>query len=369
MERVPGVMIGLGANVGDARSTLTHAVAALGRLEGVCVAGVSSLYETKPVGVTDQPDFLNAAVDLAVEARGDPATSAIELLVQLKGLEQGFGRERRGRWGPRELDLDLLLFDGHRLSVERPPEAVPASAAIDPGAATRLLEVPHPQMRERLFVLAPAAELAGELVPPGWDETIEAARRRRVGAEGPDAVRIVGSWSPEDGTWLSPSGGPIEIERASLDQAAAIARAHTAAAEASYRGYGPPDPDGLARRTRVWNDILGNPQHRAFVARDDGRIVGIMSVGQFRDEAGLGALHVLYVMPPWWGSGAGQQLLDLAHRELARDFEVAQLTVLAANDRARRFYERNGWVEGETLTEPHFGDVPTEVTRYRRRVR
>lgn len=361
--------IGLGANVGDARGTLTQAVAALARLPGANVRGVSSLFRTRPVGVTDQPDFLNAVVELQVPIGTDPAASAIDLLVQLKDLERSFGRRRRDRWGPREVDLDLLLFGDHRLAVERPSEAVPASAAIDPGAATRLLEVPHPQMRDRLFVLAPLAELAGDLVPPGWDETIEEARRRRAIAEGHDAVHIVGTWSPADAAWLSPTGGIIELRRADIGEAGAIARAHTAAADAAYRGYGPPDRDGLTRRTGVWGEILAHPGHGAFIALDADRIIGIMSIGQFRDEARLGGLHVLYVMPPWWGSGAGQRLLELAHGELAKRFDVAQLTVLTANTRARRFYERNGWVEAETLVEPHFGDVPTEVTRYRRTLR
>ena len=71
-------------------------------------------------------------------------------------------------------------------------------------------------------------------------------------------------------------------------------------------------------------------------------------------------------MEPWWGSGAGQQLMDHAHAELAKEYDSAQLTVLTANARARRFYERNGWVEAETVVEPHFGGIPTEVTRYRR---
>src|SRR5262249_29115288 len=101
--------IGLGANLGDARATLTAAVAALGALPGARLRGVSRLYRTTPVGVTDQPDFLNAAVALDVPAGRDSATGAIALLVELKRLERESGRQPRGRWGPRELDLDLLL--------------------------------------------------------------------------------------------------------------------------------------------------------------------------------------------------------------------------------------------------------------------
>ncbi len=191
--------VGLGANVGSSRRTLTSAVPALDGLPGVRIAGVSRLYETTPVGVTDQPDFLNAVAALDVVAPDDPAAGAVSLLVALKDIERSFGRQRRGRWGPRELDLDLLLYGRHRLAVERPPRAVPRSAAIDPGAAVRLLEVPHPSMAGRLFVLAPLADLAPRLVPPGWHETVETARRRRAIIEGPGSARPIGAWA--DGGW------------------------------------------------------------------------------------------------------------------------------------------------------------------------
>jgi len=192
--------IGLGANVGDARRTLADAVAALGDLPGARLSGVSRLYRTRPVGVTDQPDFLNAVVALDVRAGGDPAAGATELLVRLKGLERELGRRRRRRWGPRELDLDLLLFGRARLAIERPPEGAPISSQVDPGAAARLLEVPHPSMAERLFVLAPLSDLASGLVPPGWHMTVGTAARRRSEAEGPGAVLPVGTWAGD--RWL-----------------------------------------------------------------------------------------------------------------------------------------------------------------------
>jgi 2-amino-4-hydroxy-6-hydroxymethyldihydropteridine diphosphokinase len=185
--------IGLGANVGDARRTLTDGVAALGALPGARLRGVSRLYRTKPVGVTDQPDFLNAVVALDVPAGLDPAAGATNLLVALKDLEREFGRRKRQRWGPRELDLDLLVFGRHRLAIERSPDGVPLSASIDSGTAARLLEVPHPSMRERLFVLAPLADLAPGLVPPGWPESVETARRRQVVVEGKGAVIPIGA--------------------------------------------------------------------------------------------------------------------------------------------------------------------------------
>ena len=190
--------IGLGANVGDARDTLTAAVAALPALPDARLRGVSPLYRTKPVGVVDQPDFLNAVVALDVPAGPDPATGATALLVALKQLEAGFGRQPGERWGPRELDLDLLVFGRARLAIERPPEGQPATAALDAGAAARLLEVPHPSMGERLFVLQPLADLAPGLVPPGWHETVATAAARRRAVEGDDAVTLVRGW-PEDG--------------------------------------------------------------------------------------------------------------------------------------------------------------------------
>ena len=193
--------VGLGANVGDARRTLAEAVAALAGLPRARIRGVSRLYRTKPVGVTDQPDFLNAVIALDVPAGATPAEGATELLVNLKRLEREFGRRRRRRWGPRELDLDLLVFGRARLAIARPPEGAPLTADVDPGAAARLLEVPHPSMAERLFVLAPLGDLAPGLVPPGWHETVATAARRRAPVEGESAVRPAGKWARD--RWLA----------------------------------------------------------------------------------------------------------------------------------------------------------------------
>ena len=200
MGRRARAYIGLGANVGDAQGTLTQAVGALGALPGARLRGVSRLYRTTPVGVTDQPDFLNAVAALDVPAGSDAASGATMLLIALKELERTFGRQRRRRWGPRELDLDLLVFGRARLAIERPRAGVPLSAAIDPGAATRLLEVPHPSMAERLFVLAPIADLAPGLVPPGWYETVRTAANRRRAIEGPDSALPIARWAGE--RWL-----------------------------------------------------------------------------------------------------------------------------------------------------------------------
>ena len=132
--------IGLGSNLGDREGNLRAAVARLAELGRV---RVSSFRETDPVGVTDQPKFLNAAAELSTDL------PARDLLDALLAIERDFGRDRarEERWGPRTLDLDLLLY---------------ADELIDePG-----LTVPHPRLAERRFVLEPLHELAPGLVLP-----------------------------------------------------------------------------------------------------------------------------------------------------------------------------------------------------------
>ena len=184
--------MGLGANMGDARANLERAVRALAALPGVGLHGVSGLYRTRPVGVVDQPDFLNAVVALDVPAGPDPETGALALLAALKSLEHSLGRQPRERWGPREIDLDLLVFGRYALRVERPDG--------------RWLQVPHASAHDRLFVLAPLDELVPGLRPPGWHETVETARRRRTEIEGRDAVRFVGTWLPRQQRWSEMRG-------------------------------------------------------------------------------------------------------------------------------------------------------------------
>ena len=183
--------VGLGANLGDADATLAAGVRALAALPGARLRGVSRLYATAPWGVIDQPEFRNAVVALDVPAGPAPATGATALLVTLKSLERAFGRVERRRWGPRELDLDLLVFGRARLSVERPP----AGRSADPAKAALPLTVPHAEARRRLFVLAPLADQAPGLAPPGWGETVATALRRQVSAEEPGSVRPIGAWA------------------------------------------------------------------------------------------------------------------------------------------------------------------------------
>jgi 2-amino-4-hydroxy-6-hydroxymethyldihydropteridine diphosphokinase len=194
--------VGLGANLGDATATLEAAVSELGRATRGRLLGVSRLYETEPVGVTDQPSFRNAVAALDVPAGPDPATGAVRLLVALKAIERMFGRRRRRRWGPRELDLDLLVFGRHRLEVERPPDGVSVDPVKAASPGGRLLVVPHAEMASRLFVLAPLADLVPRLVPPGWTETVATARDRRERIEGAAAARPIADWDESRRGWV-----------------------------------------------------------------------------------------------------------------------------------------------------------------------
>jgi 2-amino-4-hydroxy-6-hydroxymethyldihydropteridine diphosphokinase len=195
--------IGLGANLGDATATLAAGVRALAALPGARLRAVSRLYATEPVGVVDQPPFRNAVAALDVPAGPDPAIGATALLIGLKQLERAFGRQDRERWGPRELDLDLLVFGRARLALDRPP----AGLSLDPGKADTLLVVPHRDAAERLFVLAPLADVAAGLVPPGWTETVATAAARRRLVEGAIAARPIASWDAVRSAWRPLTGG------------------------------------------------------------------------------------------------------------------------------------------------------------------
>ncbi len=206
-RRTARAYIGLGSNVGDPARTLASAVEAIADLPGVRVAGVSRLYATVPWGVTDQPEFRNATVaaDIRYDDRA-PADAALGILGRLKTIERAAGRRRRRRWGPRELDLDLLVFGRHRIDVERSLAARSVDANVDPAKAAKRLEVPHRYLGERLFVLAPLADLAPRLVAPGRTETVETARRRAAAREPPGSVRVVGVWDPARRTWRPVTG-------------------------------------------------------------------------------------------------------------------------------------------------------------------
>ncbi len=133
------VFLGLGANLGDRRATLRAAVLRL--REVVTDLRVSSLYESKAWGVTDQPPFLNAV------ARGETALTPLALLDAIQEIEHDLGRVRKQHWGPRVIDIDILLYGTERIDQPR-------------------LVVPHPYMTQRSFVLRPLADLAAGLTLP-----------------------------------------------------------------------------------------------------------------------------------------------------------------------------------------------------------
>jgi 2-amino-4-hydroxy-6-hydroxymethyldihydropteridine diphosphokinase len=144
--------IGLGANLGDREAMLRAAVEQLAAEPGIEVVAVSPMHETDPVGYAAQPRFLNAAA--AVETELPPR----DVLDRLLGIERRLGRTRDGpRFGPRTIDLDLLLYGNERID--------------EPG-----LEVPHPRLHERLFALEPLLELDPQLELPGRGPLAEIVR-------------------------------------------------------------------------------------------------------------------------------------------------------------------------------------------------
>jgi GNAT superfamily N-acetyltransferase len=157
------------------------------------------------------------------------------------------------------------------------------------------------------------------------------------------------------------------VRRATRSDVPELARVHTESAVAAHAHVGPPEIGGRERRTANWTRVFDEAIGTPHLAELDGAVVGILNFGPARDEAGTGELYVLYVVPGHWGLGTGQLLLDKAHDELGSAFDEAILNVLADNPRARRFYERNGWLLDEIRVEPQFGDAPTEIARYRRR--
>ncbi len=134
--------IALGANLGDAVHTVREAFVALDQLDQVRVISHSALYRTAPVGLLDQPDFINAV------AAVDTTLTPHALLAALLALESDFGRQRREKDGPRSLDLDLLLYAEQQIIS---PELI----------------LPHPRLHLRAFVLVPLAEIAPDLALPG----------------------------------------------------------------------------------------------------------------------------------------------------------------------------------------------------------
>lgn len=135
------VYLSLGGNLGDRAEYLRAAIDALGAVPGVRVMRVSGVYETAPFGPIEQPSFLNLAAEI------ETVLEPLELLNAVKEIERRLGRRPRAHWGPREVDIDIILWD-------------------DSVVETAELTIPHREFRNRAFVLQPLAELAPNAVDP-----------------------------------------------------------------------------------------------------------------------------------------------------------------------------------------------------------
>lgn len=147
--------LSLGSNIGDRESNLREAMDRLGRIGNV--EAVSSLYETEPVDVLDQPWFLNCAIKMRT------TRSPQELLSDVLAIEREMGRERVRPKGPRNIDIDILLYNAEIIDI--------------PG-----LTIPHPRMADRLFVLEPLAEIAPNLIHPKLEQPVITLKNRLSGS-------------------------------------------------------------------------------------------------------------------------------------------------------------------------------------------
>ena len=150
MENAITCYLGLGSNLGDRRGNLAEALQRLANHRQVEIVQTSSIYETAPVGPQDQPDFFNQVT------QAEMTCSARQLLMAVQEIERGMGRVRSRRWGPRNIDIDILLYGDQ--TIDQPD-----------------LKLPHPQMLNRQFVLVPLAEIAPDLILPDGQRAAEAA--------------------------------------------------------------------------------------------------------------------------------------------------------------------------------------------------
>ncbi len=150
--------LGLGANLGNRQQTIKQALRELAAQPTIKVDAVSSLYQTAPVGRTDQPNFLNAAAAIRT------ILTPMELLAYILQLEQQMGRVRTVRWGPRTIDIDILMYGSEEINQLN-------------------LTIPHARLGERAFALVPLAEIAPDLRLPGDRETVR-EKADRLGQDG-----------------------------------------------------------------------------------------------------------------------------------------------------------------------------------------
>ena len=160
--------IALGSNMGDRYEYLKKAVLLLENQEKITVVNTSSIYETDPVGFTDQDQFLNMAVQVSTSLK------PLELLDECLKIEEQLGRKREIRWGPRTLDLDILLYNQEDIETEK-------------------LTIPHPRMSERAFVILPLLEMNPNIMLPHMEEPLKSCLQSIPDKEG---VRI---WKQKNG--------------------------------------------------------------------------------------------------------------------------------------------------------------------------
>lgn len=166
-------VVGIGSNLGDRGALVEGAIERVAALEGVCLVAVSEVIETEPVGGPTQGAYLNAAVLI------ETSLSPRALLDELLAIERMFGRERRERWGPRTLDLDVLWVEG--LVVDEPG-----------------LTVPHPRLHERTFALVPLVEVAPHAIDPRTGRPMAKRLADLVGGR-PEGAGEPGDASERDG--------------------------------------------------------------------------------------------------------------------------------------------------------------------------
>lgn len=155
------ILLGLGSNIGDREKNIKSAIYQLNKRGKVTIEKISSLYETKPVGLVSQPNFLNLVVSIHTKL------TPYELLEECLYTEMQLGRVRKQRWGPRNIDIDILVYHNYVIQDE-------------------VLEIPHPRLHERAFVLIPLLDIARNI--PVYHKLTPGELLQRIGDNGDVAL-------------------------------------------------------------------------------------------------------------------------------------------------------------------------------------